>query len=374
MLALAERAIRASDREHPADGVLRDLLKAQRDLFPADRRVISEAVFAWNRWRGWCEERQHLRDQIEATLRLAERFEKDPKRFGDDELCSRAVPAWLATAMEVSPAWVRTLQTPPRLWLRTHRGQGREVARELGDCEAFGDGVLADTLEYRGHEDLFRTAAFHAGEFELQDISSQAVGLICAPRPGETWWDACSGEGGKLLHLSDLMENKGLIWASDPAEWRLKKLKRRAGRSKAFNYRSALWDGGAKLPTKTKFDGALVDAPCSGIGTWQRNPHARWTLTARDVEELGELQKKLLAHAVPAIKPGGRLVYAVCTMARAETEAVADDFEKRFADFEPLAFPDPLNRSAKPASRLQYWPQDHGGNGMFIACWARKAH
>ncbi|MGC8000561.1 hypothetical protein ACP3XN_24520, partial [Salmonella enterica] len=82
------------------------------------------------------------------------------------------------------------------------------------------------------------------------------------------------------------MENSGLIWASDRAAWRLQKLKRRTARAKVFNYRVAMWDGGVKLPTKTKFDGVLVDAPCSGLGTWQRNPHARWTTTPGDVAEL----------------------------------------------------------------------------------------
>src|SRR5436305_4189145 len=86
--------------------------------------------------------------------------------------------------------------------------------------------TLANILRYDGEEDLFRTPEFHAGEFEIQDICSQLVGLLCAPKPGETWWDACAGEGGKTLHLSDLMENKGLIWACDRAEWRLQKLLR----------------------------------------------------------------------------------------------------------------------------------------------------
>jgi 16S rRNA (cytosine967-C5)-methyltransferase len=369
---LAERIIAAADREHPADRILRETLKAQRDLFPEDRRAVSEAVFAWYRWRGWCDERSHLRDQVEKTMDLSNRFAAKPQNFKDEELVTRAVPAWLPQVMEVSPTWVRAVQSPPKLWLRARRGKGGELGRELWDCDAFGPDALADTLEYRGERDLFRTAAFHAGKFELQDISSQAVGLICAPGSGETWWDACTGEGGKMLHLSELMGNKGLIWASDSAAWRLQKLKRRAARAQVFNYRSVLWDGGAKLPTKTKFDGVLVDAPCSGIGTFQRNPHARWTLTAHDVEELAELQSNLLARVAAAVKPGGKLVYAVCTMTRAETTGVADAFEKQFGDFEPMPFSDPLDADAKPAPRIQYWPQDCGGAGMFVACWRKK--
>ena len=201
---------------------------------------------------------------------------------------------------------MRALQTEPRLWLRARRGQGRALAEKLGDCRAFGEGPLADTLEYRGRSDLFRTTEFHAGEFELQDISSQAVGLICAPRPGENWWDACAGEGGKTLHLSDLMENQGLIWASDRAGVASGEAKRRAARARVFNYRAVAWDGGPRLPTKTKFDGVLVDAPCSGIGTWQRNPHARWTTTAQDVKELSEVQTQMLLNAAAGVKPGGK--------------------------------------------------------------------
>ena len=196
--------------------------------------------------------------------------------------------------------------------------------------------MFADTLEYTGAQDLFRTAEFHSGEFELQDLSSQAVGFICNPQQGETWWDACAGEGGKTLLLSELMENKGLIWASDRASWRLKFLKRRAARSRAFNYRTAPWDGSSRLPTKTKFNGVLVDAPCTGIGTWHRNPHARWTTTQQDVIELSQLQCQLLGNVATSLKPGGKLVYSVCTLTRSETAAVADAFERARPDFEPL--------------------------------------
>jgi 16S rRNA (cytosine967-C5)-methyltransferase len=234
---------------------------------------------------------------------------------------------------------------------------------------------LPEALVYEGEEDLFRTPEFHAGEFEIQDLSSQAVGILCAPKPGETWWDACAGEGGKLLHLSDLMQNKGLIWASDRAEWRLKKLKRRTARAKVFNYRAALWDGGAKLPTKTKFDGVLVDAPCSGVGTWQRNPQARWTTTMNDVSELSAIQKSLLAHAAPGVKPGGKLIFSVCTLTRAETTEVVDDFNAKFAAaFDPMPLKQiPEGQSLlTPAATKTIWPQDLGGNGMFIASWRRK--
>ena len=155
------------------------------------------------------------------------------------------------------------------------------------------------------------------------------------------------------------MNNKGLIWASDRAAWRLEKLKQRTARARVFNYRAAPWDGSAKLPTRTKFDGILVDAPCSGIGTWGRNPHARWTTRPEDIVELSEMQRKLLEHVLPALKPGGRLVYAVCTLSRPETVEVVEGFGGE-------------HRELKPVSTTWLLPEELGGNGMFVAMWKRE--
>lgn len=372
ILALAARVLRAADREHRADAVLRQELKAQRRLPPEQAGQVSRAVFSYYRWQGWLAELKSIDERIERALNLSERFARDPMSFSDAELGARAIPAWLETEMEITPAWLRALQAEPRLWLRARLGQGRELARKLGDCRSFGDGALAEILEYQGNRDLFLTPEFHAGEFELQDISSQAVGLLCGASPGETWWDACSGEGGKTMHLSDLMCNRGLIWASDRAEWRLQRLKRRAARARAFNYRSAPWDGGAKLPIRTRFDGVLLDAPCSGIGTWHRNPHARWTTTPQDLVELSSLQLQLLTNAAAAVKPGGKLIYAVCTLARLETTGVATAFTTQSPEFEPLEMRNPLTSKTAEAGEIFLLPQEFGGNGMYVAAWRRR--
>jgi 16S rRNA (cytosine967-C5)-methyltransferase len=194
---------------------------------------------------------------------------------------------------------------------------------------------------------------------------------LCSPLPGETWWDACAGEGGKTLHLADLMANKGVVWATDRNARRLDTLKRRAARAQLFNYRTALWDGSAKLPTKTKFDGILVDAPCSGVGTWQRNPHARWATSPGDVRELAATQLALLGHVAGSLKPGGRLVYSVCTLTRSETAAVADAFAAARPELEPHPLPIAATGAPDP-SRVTLWPQEINANGMFIAAWKRK--
>lgn len=377
VLHIAAEVISKSGRDHPADSVLREALVSRRVPTREETREISGAVFNYFRWLGWLDRRKPLPGQINYALELAQAFKDRPESFSDEKLVERVVADWVREQMEVSPAWARAIQGGSKLWLRARRGQGRALVEKLGAARIEKES-LPDAVLYKGEEDLFRRAEFHAGEFEIQDIASQAVGWLCAPKPGETWWDACAGEGGKLLHLSDLMENQGLIWASDRAAWRLQKLKRRTARAKAFNYRAALWDGGAKLPTKTKFDGVLVDAPCSGIGTWQRNPHARWTTIAEDVEELDEVQTRLLAHAAASVKPGGKLIYSACTLTRAETTEVVDAFNATQMQFEPMELPVAQlgiakSRGQTSAANITIWPQDLGGNGMFVAAWRRKA-
>lgn len=373
ILILAERVIGRCDAAHPADAVLRLELKAQRSLAPRAAGEVSRAVFSYFRWYGWLEQTTRLGQRIVKAAALAADFEKNPRTFPDSELMARSVPAWIQSEIQCTAEFARMLQTEPKLWLRARPGHGSLLAQQLGDCRAFGQGNLSDILEYQGAKDLFRAPEFHGGAFELQDLSSQAVGLGCAPLPGETWWDVCAGEGGKLLHLSDLMQNKGLIWATDRAEWRLRRLKRRAARARVFNYRTVHWEGGPKLPTRTKFDGVLVDAPCSGTGTWQRNPHARWTLTTGDLAELSELQFQLLACAANAVKPGGKLIYSVCSLAQAETSKIAEGFDARFPEFTRGLLENPLAPGASPERQLFLWPQQFGGNGMFIAAWSRKS-
>jgi 16S rRNA (cytosine967-C5)-methyltransferase len=367
LLNLTAELLAKMNREHPADAVLRTELKS-RHIPRSDAGAVSRAVFAFHRWCGWADSSAPLETQLAFALECAARYARDPNSFADEELLARAVPAWTRTHVAVTPAWIRAIQSEPALWLRARPGAAERLIELLGDARP---GPLPDSVRYEGREDLFRTEMFHAGEFEVQDIASQAVGLMCDPQPGETWWDACAGEGGKTLHFSDLMQNSGLIWSSDRADWRLKRLKLRAARAKAFNYRAAAWDGGPHLPTKTMFDGVLVDAPCSGVGTWQRNPHSRWTTTENDVRELAAVQSRLLDHAAKSVKPGGRLLYAVCTLTDAETTAVAREFERTHPAFRALGRKNPLCPDDSARVQTWLWPQTFGGNGMFVAAWEK---
>ncbi len=362
----------------PADAALRRYLAGSPHLGQREKRAISRAVFAYFRWLQWLEPRISAQKQLEQAQALQERFEQEPGSVKAEALAARAVPDWLRTEMDVPPEFLRQLQREPALWLRARPGTGGALAAALGDCAAAPQS--ADALRYAGRQDLFRTPEFKSGAFEIQDLASQLVGLAAAPQPGETWWDVCAGEGGKTLHLADLMANKGLIWASDRSERRLEVLKRRAARAKLFNYRTAAWAGilpgaRASLPIKGKFDGVLVDAPCSGIGTWQRNPHARWTVTPKDVGDLAATQAALLGAVAGSVKPGGRLVYAVCTLTRRETEAVAAGFLAAHPEFaaEPLPACVQGGAAEPPASQALLWPQAIHANGMFLAAWRRQS-
>ncbi len=388
ILDAAAQVITSASRTEPADAVLRRAANAFKNK--ADRRSLARAVFCFFRWRGWVEpaciardsvpdapvslKPKALQDAIHDALELQDRFKSKPHSFSDEELAQKSVPAWVLDCLPPAPGWLRAIQAEPRVWVRAKVGEAASLASQLGQTRPAGTGILSHALEYLGQEDLFSSPAFHAGEFEIQDLASQMVSLLIAPQPGEKWWDACAGEGGKTLHLSNLMRNQGLIFASDRAAWRLDKLKVRAARAGMFNYRVGAWDGGPKLPTKTAYDGVLLDAPCSGIGTWQKNPHARWTLSPNDVIELRDKQRALLEHVAKAVKPGGKLAYAVCTLSLAETVEIAEAFNQRDSTlnrFEPLllTLSDGSIESTGPTHT--WWPQQLRGNGMYVATWKR---
>jgi 16S rRNA (cytosine967-C5)-methyltransferase len=359
----------------PADAALREYLAGSRSLGAVGKRSVSRAVFSYFRWLRWLEPGESAQRRIVGALGLQARFERDPASVKAEALAARAVPSWLGGEMELPAAYLRRLQLEPPLWIRTKAGAAAEVSGSLGSCgppvlpAALSAPAGLAALRYRGTADLHRAPGFQSGTFEIQDLSSQLVGHACAPQPGETWWDACAGEGGKALHLSDLMRNKGLLLATDRSLRRLSVLRRRAARAGVFNYRAAVWTGGGPPPFRTRCDGVLVDAPCSGVGTWQRNPHARWTTSIEDVRELAAVQAALLSRAAQSVKPGGRLLYSVCSLTRSETTAVADGFEAVHADFEPA----PLPIAAAPAgARIVLLPQDLDANGMFIAAWRRQ--
>jgi len=203
----------------------------------------------------------------------------------------------------------------------------------------------------------------------VQDISSQAVGRVADPKTGEEWWDCCAGAGGKALHLMDLMKD-GKLLASDNRIPVLKELKKRARKHGIRHIRTQPFNAVNDEPFTKTFDGVLVDAPCSGWGTWSRNPDARWRASRRDVVQCATRQLKILNNVKWCVKPGGTLVYSVCTITRPETEEVVMNFLDHHSNFKLAPFANPLT-GEQTDGQLQIWPWDADCDGMFIAKFVR---
>ena len=378
--ALADEIIEQSDARHPADQLLRQALRNDDEMQPHHKAAVVERVYTYFRWKGCLDAERTVNRQV----RMARELDADFRSYAGkikSEVLRKVVPDWCDETMKVTREWLCQIQQPANLWIRSPKASGKRVEMAMKkDLQPAGEGCWRNSFKYFGKEDLYQMPQFQHGHFEIQDLASQFVSNYCQPVPGENWWDVCAGEGGKTVHLADLLQQKGCVWATDRAAWRLQRLKQRASRAKVFNYQSALWNGLTKVPFRKPFDGALVDAPCSGMGTWQRNPHARWTTDFEDVKELAEVQFKLLETASSRLKPGGKLVYSVCTMTKQETTRVVRRFEKAHPEMEPWPWdgkhpvvPEVCEEEiGKPVHGYTVQPHVWKSNGMFVARWHLK--
>jgi 16S rRNA (cytosine967-C5)-methyltransferase len=170
--------------------------------------------------------------------------------------------------------------------------------------------------------------------FEVQDASSQLVAAYLDVQPGMKVVDTCAGAGGKTLHLASLMENKGQLIAMDIYESKLKKLKIRARRNGAHNIDTKVID--STKPIKklyNKADRVLIDAPCSGIGVLRRNPDSKWKLQPEFLDEIRKTQQEILVQYSKMVKPGGKLVYATCSVLPSENQDQVKTFLKSNTEF-----------------------------------------
>ncbi|MFA5043205.1 MAG: class I SAM-dependent methyltransferase [Kiritimatiellia bacterium] len=413
---LAEPLIRqleeAVGRGHPADQTLRRYYREHPEFGSRDRRFFSALVFSWFRWRGWLAPLEPARcamaymlDAMEthpaATL-LAEQSRSirlSPQPAGGMTVEEKAKQAghWLGTpppAIEqLTPAWlsarlyaphdteqgahlrqcIQAFQVRPPTWVRVERDAQERMSAALARhaIPASAHPQIAGAIRLQGAPDLERLSA--EVPFEIQDLASQCVGWICAPARGEHWWDVCAGAGGKSLHLADLMKNTGAILATDVRSGSLDALRQRA-RSRRRNIIECLaWDGTRDPAPGQCFDGVLIDAPCSGIGTWARNPDARWRTTECGIAQLRIIQEQLLLAGTDKVRPGGRLVYAVCTLTQAETKAMITAFLGARPDFQLEPAPHPLDGQPTPG-QVWIWPWKADSNGMFIARMKRAVN
>jgi 16S rRNA (cytosine967-C5)-methyltransferase len=228
-------------------------------------------------------------------------------------------------------------------------------------------------ITFTGRTNVFALRAFKAGLFEVQDEGSQLIALACEARAGQLVVDACAGAGGKALALASEMHNKGRLVACDRDTRRLDELRPRARRAGVHNWeaRSVPESSDTRVADlREHADVVLVDAPCSGLGALRRNPDARWRLDPQEVASFPPRQKEILERYAQLVKPGGRLVYATCSINRAENEEVRAAFLAAHPEFEAAqALPASVGLGAR--TELQLLPHRHGTDGFYIAALRR---
>jgi 16S rRNA (cytosine967-C5)-methyltransferase len=302
------------------------------------------------------------------------------------------LPDWLANPLKESLGdefWplVEELARAAPLDLRvnTLKAKREDVQRALAEAgiEARPTPHSPWGLRIDGKPALSKLALFTEGHVEVQDEGSQLLALLTDAKRGEMVVDFCAGAGGKTLALGASMRNTGRLYAFDVSGHRLENLKPRLARSGLSNVHPAQIAHERDDRVKRlagKIDRVLVDAPCSGLGTLRRNPDLKWRQSPQALAELQAKQKAILASAARLLKPGGRLVYATCSLLAAENEAVAEDFTVTEKDrFEPLPVAELLQaahvseaESLVAGRFLRLWPHRHHTDGFFAAVWQRR--
>ncbi|MDH4172228.1 MAG: RsmB/NOP family class I SAM-dependent RNA methyltransferase [Betaproteobacteria bacterium] len=398
------------DTTGPADAAVSRYFRAHRNLGQQDRAFVAETVYAVLRRRRSLEaaaQSSAPRDlAIAALVRvrgLSARALEDVVREEEQALVTRVraaksdafpaavradLPDWLwerLTALHGADQAMRVAQgllNPAPLDLRVNLAKlGRdEVLAQLraGGVDAQPTPYSPAGVRLAGKPAINRHPLFKQGAIEVQDEGSQVLAYLLAPRRGEMVADYCAGAGGKTLALAMLMRGTGRIYAMDVSARRLAELAPRAARAGVTNVHPLVLSGDGDARAKRlagKLDRVLVDAPCSGFGTLRRNPDLKWRHGAQAIAELAVKQAGILEAAARLVKPGGRLVYATCSILPDENESIADAFAVAHADFAPLSCRELLAAQRielESGERLRLWPHVHGCDGFFAAAFERR--
>lgn len=423
-----------SHAERPADLVANAYFRARRYIGGGDRRAVSERVWGilrrWGQLRWWLKRTNHPADQTNALPRgivaadlmvveglalrdieamfdgglyrprpLDEGERRALRQMEGHSLSHPEQPDWVRLNVQewVAPhlkeaygdAWgreVAALETPPPVDLRVNRLKATvaeaqaALAREGIETEPMR--FAPDGLRLKRRLSVVAGEAFQNGLIEVQDEGSQLVAGLVDARPGMQVADYCAGAGGKTLAIAAGMNNKGRVVAMDVLESRLDRSAQRLRRAGAHNVERRALDGDNRKWLKRQagaFDRVLVDAPCTGTGTWRRNPDGRWTLRPEDLAELVPKQAAILDAAARLVKPGGGLVYATCSVLPAENERQIEAFLERHLEFAVVPVGDvwrdamgvePPSEIGGPYLRLS--PLRHGTDGFFAATLLRR--
>ncbi len=349
-----------NDAEY-ADKVVARALKKDKRWGSTDRKFVAETIYEIVRWKRLYVEIAEVREPFDRdkiwrifavwavlrgyTLPDWKYFEETPVRRIKgkfDELTKtrkykESIPDWmdeLGVKELGEEIWTKELAAQNQQAkvilrvnrLKTTKEKLRAILMDLNIATEFNK-EYPDALILTERANVFLTDAFRDGLFEVQDASSQLVAYFLDVKPGMRVVDTCAGAGGKTLHLASLMENKGQIIAMDLYESKLKQLKIRAKRNGAFNIEPRVIES-----TKTikklheKADRVLIDAPCSGLGVLKRNPDSKWKLQPEFIENIKKIQAEVLENYSKIVKPGGKLVYATCSVLPSENQEQIERF------------------------------------------------
>jgi len=396
---------------YPADAVLSRYFRERHVLGPQDRAFVAETVFGVLRRKMLLD---HIAPQADARqlvlLWLTRIGGYSSRDIG--ALCSTEEKAWLnATRAQAGaehplsveadlPVWVvdrlltehdanfiralgRALQEPAPLDLRVNTLLGNRDAvlttLNKGGIPAEATPWSPIGIRIRGNPSINRHPLFTGGVIEVQDEGSQLLGYLLAPRRSDLVVDFCAGAGGKTLMLGAMMNSQGRLYAFDISQKRLDRLKPRLKRSGLSNVHPLViaHENDTKVKRLAgKIDRVLVDAPCSGLGTLRRNPDLKFRQSPESVAELVVKQTAILKSAARLVKPGGRLVYATCSLLAEENSGIVTTFLAAHPEFRALNCGELLERQGIPlqtGEHLQLWPQLHQTDGFFAAALERSA-
>ncbi|HEY1328671.1 MAG TPA: RsmB/NOP family class I SAM-dependent RNA methyltransferase [Casimicrobiaceae bacterium] len=409
--ALAAAIERIAPLAGPADAALSAFFRAQREMGARDRAFVAEGVFAWLRRKRSLEALAQTQDVRRLALAVTVREglasvrelsawmrEADAQWLASFKARVREplppavaadVPDWLWARLgeihgdERRAALTRAWQSPAPFDLRVNPLKAK---RDDALAALRGDGLDASPTPYaplgirvRGRPSLAQHPWLADGRLEVQDEGSQIVAQLVAPRRSDMVVDFCAGAGGKTLLLGALMRSQGRLYAFDVVERRLARLAPRLARSGLSNVhpqRLASERDPKVRRLRGKIDRVLVDAPCTGFGTLRRNPDLKWRQAPQDVAELAQKQARILEAAATLVKPGGRLVYATCSVLPEENDAIVDAFLASHGDFAEADTARELAHLGIPldtGARLRLLPDAHGCDGFFAAMLERQA-
>ncbi|WP_309609931.1 methyltransferase domain-containing protein [Flavobacterium sp.] len=338
-----------------ADKVVARALKKDKRWGSSDRKFVAETIYEIVRWKRLYAEVAEVKEPFDrdnlwrmfsvwAVLRGYpipdwRQLEGTPERkikgrfdeLSKTRAIKESIPDWMdelgvkELGEKVWATEISAQNQPAKVILRTNtlnttREKLRAILMDLNiDTETLPNQPSALVLKERAN--VFLTDAFKQGLFEVQDANSQLVAAFLDVKPGMRVVDTCAGAGGKTLHLASLMENKGQLIAMDLYESKLKQLKLRAKRNGAFNIEYKIIDS-TKVIKKLaeKADRVLIDAPCSGLGVLKRNPDAKWKLQPEFIDNIKKVQAEVLESYSRIVKPGGKLVYATCSILPSENQ------------------------------------------------------